>query len=177
MSTVDPGPTHPNGLKEDTELSTSDHARPHEASAMTVSNPDPESSVTPHPEVHVSDGGVADHASVVPDIPQTVPPHPETQPELDHEDATKSTGNGHHTESEGTDEEEAEDEGDEDDSEEEEAEAEAEDEDDDDDEDEDVEPTLKYERFGGAFQDLLKKDSASALVVSNKYLVRDVILA
>ena len=146
MSTVDPGPTHPNGLKEDTDLSTTDHTRPHEASAMTVPNPDPESTVAPHPEVHVSDDGVADHASVVPDdIPQTVPPHPKTQPELDHEDATKSTGNGHHTESEGTD-------------------------------DEDVEPTLKYERFGGAFQDLLKKDSASALVVSNKYLVRDVIL-
>ena len=168
MSTVDPGPTHSNGLKEVTDLSTTDHTRPHEASAMTVPNPDPESTVTPHPEVHVSDDGVADHASVVPDRPQTVPSHPETQPELDHEDATKSTGNGHHTESEGTDDEEAEDEGDEDDSEEEEE--------DDDDDDEDVEPTLKYERFGGAFQDLLKKDSASALVVSNKYLVRDVIL-
>jgi hypothetical protein len=135
---------------------------------MTVPNPDPSNIVTPHPEVHVSDDGVADHAGVVPDIPQTVPPHPETQPELDHGDATKSTGNGHHSESEGTDEEEAENEDDEDDSEEEE--------DEDDDDDEDVEPTLKYERFGGAFQDLLKKDSASALVVSNKYLVRDVIL-
>jgi hypothetical protein len=152
---------------EGTDITTRGHALPHEASTTTAPNPDPPSIVTPLSD-HVSDDGVADHASVAPDmhlIPQTVPLHSETQAELDHEDAAKTTGNGHPSESEGTDDEEGEDEGDEDD-----------DEDEDEDEDEDVEPTLKYERFGGAFHDLLKKDSASALVVSNKFLVRDAIL-
>ena len=36
---------------------------------------------------------------------------------------------------------------------------------------EEEEPSLKYERMGGAVGDLLKKDSASALAVSNKCLV------
>jgi len=47
-------------------------------------------------------------------------------------------------------------------------------EDDDTDEDEyeeDEEPALKYKRIGGALNDLLKKDSASALSVANKLLV------
>jgi hypothetical protein len=86
------------------------------------------------------------------DRPSSVTPHPEENEE-------------------GEDEDEDEDEGDEDDNEEEE-EDDNEEEDEDEDEDEDEEPALKYERFGGAFQDLLKKDSASTLVVSNKYLVR-----
>lgn|ERR1700722_3092537 len=43
--------------------------------------------------------------------------------------------------------------------------------DDDDDEEEDEEPSLKYERIGGALPDLLKKDSASSLAISNKLLV------
>ncbi|KAI9569265.1 hypothetical protein HD554DRAFT_2092425 [Boletus coccyginus] len=43
-------------------------------------------------------------------------------------------------------------------------------EEDDDDEEEEEEPSLKYERMGGAVNDLLKKDSASALAVSNKCL-------
>lgn len=42
--------------------------------------------------------------------------------------------------------------------------------DEDTDEEEDEEPALKYERIGG-IQDLLKKDSASALAISNKLLV------
>jgi hypothetical protein len=131
---------------------------------MTAPNTDQPNSVTLHPEDHVSDNGVADHASVAPDvlpIPQSVPLHPGTQPKLDHEYAVNTTGSAHRSESDGTEDEEDEAEGDEDDNEEE-----------DEDEDEDEEPALKYERFGGAFQDLLKKDSASALVVSNKYLVR-----
>lgn len=41
----------------------------------------------------------------------------------------------------------------------------------DEDEDEDEEPALKYERITGAIPDLLKKDSASALVVSLKFMV------
>jgi vacuolar protein sorting-associated protein 41 len=48
---------------------------------------------------------------------------------------------------------------------------ESEDEDtDDEDEEEEEEPALKYERIG-SIQDLLKKDSASALAISNKLLV------
>ena len=58
-------------------------------------------------------------------------------------------------------------------SEETDSEEDKEDEDGDEDDDDD-EPALKYERFGGAFQDLLKKDSASALAVSTRFLVRDV---
>jgi vacuolar protein sorting-associated protein 41 len=42
----------------------------------------------------------------------------------------------------------------------------------DEDEDEDEEPALKYERIGGSVSDLLKKDSASALAISNKIMVR-----
>ncbi|KAI0068486.1 vacuolar assembling protein VPS41 [Artomyces pyxidatus] len=42
--------------------------------------------------------------------------------------------------------------------------------DEDEDEDEDEEPALKYERLGGSFQDLFRKDSASALAISNKLL-------
>ncbi|KAF7354801.1 Vacuolar assembling protein [Mycena sanguinolenta] len=40
------------------------------------------------------------------------------------------------------------------------------DEEEDDEEDDDEEPALKYERIGGSFSDLLKKDSASALCIS-----------
>jgi len=46
--------------------------------------------------------------------------------------------------------------------------------DEDSDEDEDEEPALKYERIGGALPDLLKKDSASALAISNNLLVNNV---
>jgi U3 small nucleolar RNA-associated protein 14 len=61
---------------------------------------------------------------------------------------------------------------DEDESGEEEEEEEEEDEAEDDHEDEEEdEPTLKYERMSGPINDLLKKDSASALAVSNKLLV------
>jgi vacuolar protein sorting-associated protein 41 len=45
-------------------------------------------------------------------------------------------------------------------------------EEDDEDEDEDEEPALKYERFGGSIHDLLQRDSASALAISNKLMVR-----
>jgi len=48
---------------------------------------------------------------------------------------------------------------------------EEEEEDSDDEEEDDEEPSLKYERLIGAVPDLLKKDSASALAVSNKLLV------
>lgn len=68
-------------------------------------------------------------------------------------------------ESEGSDEEDESGEGDDVEEEDEE-----DDEDDYEDEEED-EPTLKYERMSGAINDLLKKDSASALAVSNKLLV------
>ena len=147
MSTVGHGPTHPNGHKEGTDIATGNHADPQEESARTAPNTDRPSSVTPHPEDYVSDNGVADHGSVAPDVqpmPQTVPLHPEIQPKLDHEECSKHNGEVHIEagESDGTEDEDDEDEGDEDDNEE------------DEDEDEDEEPALKYERFGGAFQDL-----------------------
>lgn len=40
------------------------------------------------------------------------------------------------------------------------------------DEDDDEEPTLKYNRLGGGTVEILTKDSASALAVSTKYIVR-----
>jgi hypothetical protein len=180
MSTVGHDPTHPNGLKEDADIAT---GHPQEESTMTVPNTDRPSSVTPHAEDYVSDNGVTEHASVAPDVqpmPQTVPSHPEIQPKLDHEDAANTTGSAHRSESDGTEDEEDGDEDDGDDNEKDgdgEYEDEDEDEDEeyddeDEDEDEDEEPALKYERFSGAFQDLLKKDSSSALVVSNTHLVR-----
>jgi hypothetical protein len=43
--------------------------------------------------------------------------------------------------------------------------------DEDSEEDDDEEPALKYERIGGELPDLLKKDSASALAISNNLLV------
>lgn len=49
-------------------------------------------------------------------------------------------------------------------------EEEGEEEEEDEEEDED-EPALKYERMGGTLSDLLKKDTASTLSISNKLLV------
>jgi hypothetical protein len=68
-------------------------------------------------------------------------------------------------------EEDDDDEGEEDDGEGE-GEGEEEEGDDDYEDEEEDEPTLKYERMGGAINDLLKKDSASALAVSNNLLVK-----
>jgi len=70
----------------------------------------------------------------------------------------------------GEDEDESGEDDDDSEGEEEEEEEEEEDEGDYEDEEED-EPTLKYERMNGAVNDLFKKDSASALAVSNKLLV------
>ncbi|KAH9076989.1 hypothetical protein EDB83DRAFT_2504290 [Lactarius deliciosus] len=94
-------------------------------------------------------------------IPQYVEDHPtngigtsddKAEPELGGEDATDTMGGGDEVDGEETDSEEDEED------------------EDGDEEDDDDEPALKYERFGGAFQDLLKKDSASALAVSTKFL-------
>ncbi|KAG1743621.1 uncharacterized protein EDB91DRAFT_1125116 [Suillus paluster] len=60
--------------------------------------------------------------------------------------------------------------GEEDDDDEEEEDSEEDEGEDDYEDEEEDEPTLKYERMGGAINDLLKKDSASALAVSNKLL-------
>ncbi|PPQ94822.1 hypothetical protein CVT25_007459 [Psilocybe cyanescens] len=68
--------------------------------------------------------------------------------------------NGKKIESDDSDEEEEDEEGG----------SEEEEDDDDDDGEDDEEPSLKYERITGAIPDLLKKDSASALCVSNKLL-------
>jgi len=151
------------------------HTRPQEASAIAAVSTDPPVSVPSHPEDRAFEDGVAKDAGVTPavqPIPQTVLLQAGTKLELGHEDAANTIGDGQHSESDGTD-EEKEDEGDDDgdgDEEEEEEEEEGEDEDEEEDDEEDEEPALKYERFGGAFQDLLKKDSASALAVSNKFL-------
>ena len=51
------------------------------------------------------------------------------------------------------------------------SEEDVEEEEEDDEEEDDEEPSLKYQRITGAVPDLLKKDSASALAVSNKLLV------
>lgn len=49
----------------------------------------------------------------------------------------------------------------------------SEDTDDDSDDDEDEEPALKYEKLGGAAQELFTKDSASALTVSLRLMVSE----
>jgi vacuolar protein sorting-associated protein 41 len=45
------------------------------------------------------------------------------------------------------------------------------DDDDDEDDEDNEEPALKYQRIGGALPELLKKDSASALTISNRLMV------
>lgn len=55
--------------------------------------------------------------------------------------------------------------------EEEEVSGSEEDEEDDKEEDDDEEPALKYERIGGSINDLLKKDTASALCIVDQKLV------
>lgn len=181
-STDDHGPTHTNGFEQDAVIAAGSPTRLplHETSTMTAANTDSPCSVTPHPEDHTSDDGMFNNASVTPAvllIPQTVPLHTETKPELSDEEAANTPESRRHSESAetNTNDEEDEVEGDEDENENE-NEEEEEDEDDEG-EDDDEEPALKYERFGGVFQDLLKKDSASALAVSNRYLVSDVVLA
>ena len=105
-------------------------------------------------------------------------PDTSNMPNVEHDTTLKLNGNGNHidttslntgglAEREGKIEKDSEDvlkeELDEEDEEEESEE--------DEEEEEDEEPSLKYERIGGAVPDLLKKDSASALAVSNKSLV------
>lgn len=58
-----------------------------------------------------------------------------------------------------------------DESNEDDVESEDSDEDSDSDDDEDEEPALKYEKLGGAAQELFAKDSASALTVSLRLMV------
>jgi len=176
MSTDDHDQTHTNGLEGDAEIAAEDHTCPHEPSHMFADQETyPPSSIPPHSEDHTSEDDVDNHSTVdtaVHPIPRTALLHAETKPELDYENAIDTKESEHDGESEGIDDEkEDEGEGDEDEDGEEDEEGE------DDEEDEDEEPALKYERLGGAFQDLLKKDSASALAVSNKFLVRGGALA
>ena len=134
---------------------------PNGASAMTMATSKP-SSILQHVEDRSINGVGTPGANDTPPtylVSQSAPLVTKAEPELDGEDATDTKGDGDGVESEETDSEE--------DEEEEDEEEEEEDDDDDDDE-----PALKYERFGGAFQDLLKKDSASALAVSTRFLVR-----
>lgn len=89
----------------------------------------------------------------------------------------RDSDNGIDSESESSDDEEKlgnvmeEDDDDDDVNEEEEDENESESENDDDDEEDDEEPVLKYEKFSTSMQEILEKDSASALAVSLKYIV------
>ena len=112
------------------------------------------------------------------DKEMTSPDTDNTSPIAEHDTTLKPNGNGNHIETttslntgglaepkgkievDGEDvvKDEEEEEGEEEESEEEEDE-------------DDEEPSLKYERITGAVPDLLKKDSASALAVSNKLLV------
>ncbi|KAG2069002.1 vacuolar protein sorting-associated protein 41 [Suillus decipiens] len=80
--------------------------------------------------------------------------------------------NAAHESDSGEDESESGDEDDDEEGEENEGEGEEEEDECEDDyeDEEDEEPTLKYERMSGAINDLLKKDSASALAVSNNLL-------
>ena len=171
MSTDGHDQTHQNGYGEDVDIITESHARPHEASTLTATNTDTPEHVPPHPEDHASDNGAVNDASISPAM-QLIPqaePHAESKPELYHDDTGNTMECGRHSEDEGTDDEEEEEEEEEEEGDEGE---EDENEEEDEEEDEDEEPALKYERFGGgAYLDLLKKDSASALAVSNKFLV------
>ncbi len=130
---------------------------PNGTSAMAVATNTP-STIPQHVEDHPTNGVGTPGANDTPPphlISQSVPLDAKAEPELGDEDATGTTGGDDDVESEVTDgEEDEEDE-------------------DGDEEDDDEEPALKYERFGGAFQDLLKKDSASVLAVSTRFLVRD----
>ena len=114
------------------------------------------------------------------DEEMTSPDTAKSPPIIEHDTTLKPNGNGNHIETptslrtgrlaepKGEIEMDGEDvakneEGEEEEEEEEEEESEE--------EEDDEEPSLKYERITGAVPDLLKKDSASALAVSNKLLV------
>ena len=177
MSTDDHSPTHPNDLTdltEDANLGARDHVQSNGVAIMTAVTANPPNSVPPHIEDPVFDEVMINNASISPPvqpIPQTVPLDDKTEPKLGDDEAAVTVGGDPDSQSEETKgEEDGKDEyedGDDDEDEDEE----------DDDDDDDDEPALKYERFGGAFQDLLKKDSASALAVSNKFLVDHVVIA
>ena len=128
---------------------------PNGASAMAVATNKP-SSIPQHVEDHPTNGvGTPGDNDTPPPylISQSAALLTKADPELDDEDATDTKRGHDDVESEADSEEDEEDDEEEDD-------------------DDDDEPALKYERFGGAFQDLLKKDSASALAVSTRFLVR-----
>jgi hypothetical protein len=150
--------THNHDQAQSNELDEGDniHQPPNGASAMTVATNTP-SSIPQHVEDHPTNGVGTPGAN------DTPPPHLISQsapldikPELDiGDEATDTTVVGDGVEGE-------------------ELESEEDEEDEDgDEEDDDDEPALKYELFSGAFQDLLKKDSASALAVSTRFLVGD----
>ncbi len=132
-----------------THMSDQMHSSPSTITVATNNPPGIQQPVQDHPANGEETLGANDnpppHLS-----PQSAPLDTKAESRLDDEDATDTKGGGDDIESEETDsdDDEGDEEGDED------------------------EPALKYERFGGAFQDLLKKDSASALTVSARFLVR-----
>jgi hypothetical protein len=187
MSTDDHTPAQlndtPNVVQdENISMGDHDHDQPSEVATMPVVSANPPNGVPPRLEVHVVDDEVTtNHVNTSPSVqptPQTVPLDDITEPELGDKEAETIVGgepDGQKEEIEGhgdSGDSDGADDGDDDETGEEDRgeRGEEEEEDEEDDEDED-EPALKYERFGGAFQDLLKKDSASVLAVSNKFLV------
>jgi hypothetical protein len=174
MSTDNHSPAHPNDppdLAEDSNISMGDHIQPNGVAIVTALSTNSLKSVPPHVEDHAFDEVTTNNVTISPSvqpIPQTVPLDDKAEPELGDKEAATTMGDEPDVQSE-----ETEGQGDADEDEEGEEDEEEQDEDEDDDDDE---PALKYERFGGAFQDLLKKDSASALAVSNKFLVEAVVI-
>jgi hypothetical protein len=173
MSTDDLTPAHPNDppdLTEDANTSVGDHTQPNGGAIMTAASAN---RVSTHDASHVFDEVTTSNASVTPSVqatPQTVPLDDQTEPGLSEKETANTVEgepNGQSQETKGQDDGDGEDEDDEG--------REVEEEYEEDEEDDDDEPALKYERFSGAFQDLLKKDSASALAVSNKFLVEGVV--
>jgi hypothetical protein len=184
MSTDDHTPAHLNDtpdIAQDANINMGGHDHDQPNPIATAVSANPPNGVHPRFEGH--DEVTTNHVSAPPplqSIPQTVPLGDITEPEFGDKEAENIAGGepeGQKEEIEDQDDSEdgdddGADEDDEDGDDDETGEEHGEDGDEEDEEEEEEEPALKYERFSGAFQDLLKKDSASALAVSSKFLVK-----
>ena len=153
--------THDHGQVQSDELEKGDNIliRDQQPNGASVATNTP--STISQPVEHNSTNGVgtpgADDTPHPHLLSQRAPLNTKPEPDIGDENATDTTVVDDGVESEETESEEDEED------------------EDGDEEDGDDEPALKYERFGGALQDLLKKDSASALAVSTRFLVSDAI--
>jgi hypothetical protein len=182
MSTDDHTPAHLNDtpdIAQDANINMGGHDHDQPNPITTAVSANPPNGV--HPRLESHDEVTTNHVSTPPPLqstPQTVPLDDITEPKFCDKEAENIAGGepeGQKEEIEGQDDSEdgdddGADEDDEDGDDDETGEEHGEDGDEEDEEEE--EPALKYERFSGAFQDLLKKDSASALAVSSKFLVK-----